>query len=242
MALEIKPMPDRFFVHQPIESQQVEVGGIEAHHLIHVMRAKVEHEVTLFDGSGSEYLARLTSVGRTAVQVEIIEQKEINRELDFELTIGVALPKGDRQKWLIEKAVELGVTRIVPLRAERSVAVAGASALVRLRRVVIEASKQCGRNRLLQIDEAVTTAAFLEESPREARRLFADPNGELLSTQSKHGQATLVAIGPEGGFTGDEIHLAENTSWELVSLGPRILRTETAAIAVASGVVWSDIS
>ncbi len=236
MAFERKPMPDRFFVHQPIESQQVEVGGTEAHHLIHVMRAKVEDEVTLFDNSGSEYLARLTSVGRTSVQVEIIEQKEINRELNFELTIGVALPKGDRQKWLIEKAVELGVSRIVPLQADRSVAVAGASALDRLRRVVIEASKQCGRNRLLQIDVPTPIAGFLEATPRDARRLFVDPGGELLLTKSDDGEATYVAIGPEGGFTDEELRLAENTNWELVSLGSRILRTETAAIAVASCV------
>lgn len=235
-------MSDRFFVDQQIASKQVEIRDAEAHHLIHVMRAKLADEITLFDGSGSEYLARINQIGRSTVDVQIVERRDIDRELPFAFTLGIALPKGDRQKWLIEKAVELGVTRIVPLQAERSVAVARASALARLRRVVIEASKQCGRNRLLQIDEPVTTAAFLGESPREARRLFVDPGGGLPSSQAEHCKATYAAIGPEGGFTDEELRLAENTNWQLISLGPRILRIETAAIAVASGVVLSALT
>ena len=122
------------------------------------MRATPGTQVTLFDGSGDEFAAAVDRVGRSEVELAILSRESINRELPFALTLGVALPKGDRQKWLVEKAVELGVARIVPLRTQRSVAQPVEQALVRLRRAVIEASKQCGRNRLLQIDPPQTMA------------------------------------------------------------------------------------
>jgi len=227
-------MSNRFFVDRPIASRQViELAGPEAHHLIHVMRAKLEDEVTLFDGGGAEYAARIAEVGRSTVQAEIVQRREIDRELPLELTLGVALPKGDRQKWLVEKAVELGVTRIVPLQADRSVAVPSASALERLHRAVVEASKQCGRNRLMQIDSPASTTSFFEAASRESLRLFVDPHGKPPSDRPSVGESIFVAIGPEGGFTDDERSRAIKAGWQQISLGPRILRTETAAIAIA---------
>jgi 16S rRNA (uracil1498-N3)-methyltransferase len=140
------------------------------------------------------------------------------------LTLAVALPKGDRQKWLVEKAVELGVVRIVPLVTERGVAQPVEQALRRLWRAVIEASKQCGRNRLLEIDEPQSWPLFVERTAGEPRRLLAHPTAT----------ATTAAIGPEGGFTDEEVALAVVAGWQLVDLGPRILRVETAAILLAA--------
>ncbi len=155
-------MSDRYFVDEPISPGRVVLAGAEAHHLIHVMRAAPGRQIVLFDGRGAEFPATVKQVGRSDVELSVTAREEINRELPIDLTLGVALPKGERQKWLVEKAVEVGVTRMVPLRTERGVAQPVEQALSRLRRAVIEASKQCGRNRLLQIDEPQHWPDFLE--------------------------------------------------------------------------------
>src|SRR5436190_713470 len=149
-------MSDRFFVSPPIAGDRAVLAGDEARHLAAVMRVQIGDEVVLFDGSGVEFTARVTATRKQAVELAIFERREISRELPFSLTLAVALPKGERQKWLVEKATELGVTRIVPLVTERGVAQPVESALERLRRSVIEASKQCGRNRLMEIAAPVT--------------------------------------------------------------------------------------
>ena len=146
-------MSDRFFVSEPITDDHATLDGPEAHHLLHVMRAAVGTAVTLFDDSGAEFTAVVESTRRSEATLRITERHEVNRELHFPLTVGVALPKGDRQKWLVEKLTELGVTTLVPLITERGVAQPTASAVERLARSVIEAAKQCGRNRLMQIAE-----------------------------------------------------------------------------------------
>src|ERR1700759_1838130 len=115
-------MSDRFFISDPIRGDAVTLSGADAHHLAHVMRAEVGETVTLFDGSGSELLARIQSIGKREVELTIVERREVNRESATKLTLAVALPKGDRQRWLVEKAVELGVHALVPLETERGVA------------------------------------------------------------------------------------------------------------------------
>ncbi|MGD9635942.1 MAG: 16S rRNA (uracil(1498)-N(3))-methyltransferase, partial [Pirellulales bacterium] len=144
-------MSDRFFCSTPIAGDAVTLDGPEAHHLLHVMRAKVGQGVTLFDGGGAEFAAEIAKCGRAEVELRVVARREIDRELPFELVVGVSLPKGDRQKWLVEKLTELGVTELVPLETERGVAQPTDSALERLRRSVVEGAKQCGRNRLLRL-------------------------------------------------------------------------------------------
>jgi 16S rRNA (uracil1498-N3)-methyltransferase len=140
----------------PPDLERVTLGDAEAHHLIHVMRAQLGDEVTLFDGSGCEFPAAISALKRTTVELRLLGREAVDRETTYAITLAVALPKGDRQTWLIEKAVELGVQRLVPLITERGVAQPVDKALERLRRTVSEASKQCGRNRLLLIDGAQT--------------------------------------------------------------------------------------
>lgn len=192
----------------------------------------VGDEVTLFDGSGWEFTGRVSAIGKSAVELAVVERRPIDRELPHPLTLAVSLPKGDRQRVLVEKLVELGVTRLVPFDTQRSVAEATPAALVRLRRQVIEASKQCGRNRLMQIAEPLATGSLLAQTPANQRRVLAHPAGKPLN-ESAAGPA-VVAIGPEGGFTDEEAAAAESAGWEITSLGPRILRIETAAIAAAA--------
>jgi 16S rRNA (uracil1498-N3)-methyltransferase len=167
------------------------------------------------------------------VELSILSRESVNRELPFDLTLGVALPKGDRQKWLVEKAVELGVTRIVPLRTQRGVAQPVEQALVRLRRAVIEASKQCGRNRLLQIEQPRSWPDFVADAGSTACRLVAHPGGQTGLGSLSVGDICL-GIGPEGGFAEDEVALAVAAGWSSVGLGPRILRVETAALALTA--------
>jgi 16S rRNA (uracil1498-N3)-methyltransferase len=238
-------MSERFFVDSPITTEQAILHGPEAHHLLHVMRAKVGEEVTLFDGSGSEFAARVTHLGKAQVELQVVGSQEVNRESSIELTLAMALPKGDRQRWLVEKAVELGVTRIVPLTTKRGVAEASASALDRLRRTVIEASKQCGRNQLLEISDPQDWRQAVQALAPECWRILADPGGKPLgafwppSEKTAPSPPIVAAVGPEGGFTDEEINLAQSANWTRVSLGPRILRVETAALAIAAWVAAS---
>ena len=231
-------MARRCYSEQPITGPQVALAGSEAHHLLHVLRATPGMKVVLFDGSGSEFDAEVSVCGRSTVDLSIVHRREVDRELPFSLTLGVALPKGDRQRWIVEKAVELGVTRLVPLETERSEKQGGE----KLGRYVIEASKQCGRNRLMEIAEPQRWSEWLAARPKEAtagpiRSWVAHPTGQSLTTNDlAHDRPALIAVGPEGGLSDDETAKAVAAGWELIGLGPRILRIETAAIALASSL------
>lgn len=228
-------MSDRFFVETPISGDRATLVGPEAHHLAHVMRAEVGTEVTLFDGGGAEFSAKVVKVGRSAIELDVIARHEIDRELPISLTLGVALPKGDRQKWLVEKATELGVTCIVPLKTMRGVAQPVENALDRLRRSVIESSKQCGRNRLLELAEPMRLDDYIDWAPANATRWFAHPAGDATTvTGGTADSAVFLAVGPEGGFTDEEVGKAVTSGWHSISLGHRILRVETAALALCS--------
>ncbi len=249
-------MADRYFSETAISEDRVVLTESEAHHLIHVMRARPGSRVVLFDGSGAEFSARVEKVARAEVQLVVTAREEIDRELPYRLTLGVALPKGERQRWLVEKAVELGVGRVVPLQTARSVAQPVQQALARLQRAVIEASKQCGRNRLMRISKPAVLADFVAHTADAPTRLMAHPGekkGHPASLSrgspddaSRSGTAVagpvLLAVGPEGGFTGEEVSLATAAGWRLIDLGPRILRVETAAILLVALVTQSVVS
>ena len=229
-------MSQRFYVETPIHGDVAELHSTEAQHALKVMRCQVGDQVILFDDSGAEFPAKIARVERSSVQLSVLERRFVDRELACPLTIGVALPKGDRQRWLVEKTVELGVARLVPLVTERGVAQPIDKALDRLRRAVVEASKQCGRNRLMRIAEPMSVAAFCKSFPSASLRLLATPDGQPWPNTI--GEATEIAscIGPEGGFTEDERKHAIADRWTPIALGRRILRIETAAVAVASAV------
>ncbi len=229
-------MSQRFYVDTPIRGDVAELHATEAQHATKVMRCRVGDEVILFDNSGAEFPAQITRVERSIVHLHVVERRAIDRELSCALTIGVALPKGDRQRWLIEKSVELGVATVVPLLTERGVAQPGSKALDRLRRTVVEASKQCGRNRLMQIADPMSMADFCDSKPGASHKFLATPAGHAWGQTLTGATEIAVCIGPEGGFTTDEEQLAVAQLWQPIGLGRRILRIETAAVAVASAV------
>jgi 16S rRNA (uracil1498-N3)-methyltransferase len=240
-------MSSRYFATVPPDASAVTLAGSEAHHLLHVMRARVGDRVTLFDGQGGEYDAEVSSVRRSEVELCVVSRTAVDREARVECVLGVALPKGDRQTWLVEKAVELGVARLVPLETARGVAQPVDKALERLRRTVIEATKQCGRNRLMEIAPAATWSDFAHGLAPESIGWLGDPAATLTASQAAHELAgssaaqVSIAIGPEGGLTDDEVALARASGWRAICLGPRILRVETAAIALAAlAIAMSD--
>jgi 16S rRNA (uracil1498-N3)-methyltransferase len=230
-------MSERFFSATPITTDRVTLAGAEAHHLAHVMRVAIGDRVTLFDGSGNEFVALVEKLARSSAELRVVERHEVDRELPFTLVVGVALPKGDRQKWLVEKLTELGTTMLVPLMTKRGVARPTAGAIERLDRAVIEAAKQCGRNRLMQIMAPQDWEQWIAgPTPSEnALRVVAHPGGESIAvidfTAARQAQ---ISIGPEGGLTDSEIVAARAAGWRVVALGPRLLRVETAAVALAT--------
>jgi 16S rRNA (uracil1498-N3)-methyltransferase len=228
-------MSHRCYSAAPIIADRVTLDGAEAHHLLHVLRAAQGMPVVLFDGSGAEFDAEVAACGRSTVDLAISARRDVDRELPAPLVLGVPMPKGDRQRWLVEKAVELGVATLVPLHTARSVAT-GEKGGDKLHRYVIEASKQCGRNRLMEISAPRAWVEWLA-APADARRVIADPTGEPLGGNSPAAasqRGAYAAVGPEGGLTAEELAAARGAGWEIVSLGPRILRIETAAIALAA--------
>jgi 16S rRNA (uracil1498-N3)-methyltransferase len=152
------------------------------------------------------------------------------------VTLAVALPKGDRQKWMVEKLTELGVSRLVPLITTRGVAEATDSARSRLERGVVEACKQCGRNTLMEIATPAAVAEVLAGLPARCRGVMADPAGLAFDAAGLRADAdaVLALVGPEGGFTAAELAAAERAGAHRVTLGPHILRVETAAVALAA--------
>jgi 16S rRNA (uracil1498-N3)-methyltransferase len=235
-------MARRYFSAEPIATSQVTLREEDAHHLLHVLRAAPGMRVVLFDGTDSEFDAEVVACGRSTVELKVLDRREVSRELAFSLTLGAPLPKGDRQRWLVEKAVELGVTRLVPLQTGRSQAT-GDKPSEKLARYVIEASKQCGRNRLMEIGAVHTWQEWLAAATEAgaeasgARLLVADVAGQpLMAIDLAVARPTFVAVGPEGGLTDAEIAAADAAGWQLVTLGSRNLRVETAAIALAAAL------
>lgn len=232
-------MPDRYFSAEPIDDTSVTLAGSEAHHLLHVMRAQPGLELIVFDGQGGEFAAEVVECKRSTVEVQVGERQDIERELPFKLTLAIALPKGDRQRWLLEKCTELGVARIIPLQLARSASKGSKNEKQeKLTRYVIEASKQCGRNRLMEITEPTNWVTYLDETTT-GRRLLAHPGGKSLSEtaeEKSQRDPVQIAVGPEGGFTDEEVAQATNVGWEMIGLGERILRIETAALALVSRI------
>ncbi len=237
---------ERFFLSQPlqlatVEQATVELDGSEAHHLLHVLRAKVGDHIGLFNGQGDEAVAELINHRKRSAELQILDCWTTPAERD-ELILATALPKGDRARWLVEKATELGVTRIIPLRTTRSVVEPGEGKMDKLLQAAIAACKQSGRSRLPRLDPLTALNDVLRDfsATLPTRVLFlADPRaeqslGQLFASFGDDLQTTIALIGPEGGFTADEHSAAIATGAISVRLGSHILRIETAALAVSA--------
>jgi 16S rRNA (uracil1498-N3)-methyltransferase len=227
---------DLFYAPGPWMGGRVTLEGDEARHLARVRRVGVGETVELFDGLGNVASGAVIEIGRDRVEIAIADIRPGGRDLRGSLTLATAVPKGERFDWLVEKATELGVTRLVPLRTERSVVDPRAAKLERLRRVVVEACKQSGRSRLMEIGEAASWDEWLRTGSGAETRLIAHPGGTGLGAIRLEA-GVVLAIGPEGGFTDGEVGAAKSAGYSAIGLGQTILRIETAALAACAVVV-----
>ena len=225
-------MAERYYVNGLLAPGPVVLTGAEAHHLAVVCRLRPGDHVVLFNGDGRQYPAEVGAVSKRCVTVAVRGVEAPARELGFRLEVAAPLPKGDRAQFLVEKLTELGVTAFVPLRTKRSVIDPSEARRDKLQRTVIEASKQCGRNVLLRVEAPADWEAYCVRGDLPAWRLLAHPGGEARLAPA--GQDRAVAVGPEGGFTDEEVACARAAGWQVIDLGPRILRVETAALALAA--------
>jgi 16S rRNA (uracil1498-N3)-methyltransferase len=227
----------RFFCPAPLTpGATVDLPETVAHHL-HVVRQQPGAALTLFNGEGGQYRAVLAELGkkRASALVEAFEPVEV--ELPYALTLAQALPEGTKMDWIVEKAVELGVAAIAPLAAQRSVVrLAGERAEKRLAHweaVVVAASEQSGRNRLARVAPLAELPRWLAQPPDGTRVLLSPRATRSLSdwARAQPPQAVTVMIGPEGGFSDQEETAAMAAGAMPLSMGPRVLRTETAGLA-----------
>ena len=226
-------MSHRFFLSQTPTEDTARLEGDEARHLARVMRAKTGDTVELFDGQGTSWTATVQAIQRNHVSLRLDQKQSETISNKPIITLAVALPKGDRQKWLIEKITELGTDSLVPLTTTRSVAEPTAAAISRLQRGVIESCKQSGRNRLLEITQPQSLHNLLTTSSASLRILACPDGTPMQSILLKPVDNILIVIGPEGGFTDEEIRAANASGFTQMSLCQNILRIETAAIAAA---------
>ncbi len=219
--------------------------GETAAHVARVLRARAGDQLVLFNGDGREFQGVVESVRGVRVTVAVGEGRATDRESPLAVTLVQCVPRGDRMDLVVQKATELGVARIVPVLSQRSVirldAAQAASKAQHWRAVAIAACEQCGRNRLPLVDAARPLIQFLGEAPACAARLVLEPEAGARGLDpefSPAGGEVQVAVGPEGGFAAEELEAFRVAGFAPLTLGPRVLRTETAAIAA---LAWLQI-
>jgi 16S rRNA (uracil1498-N3)-methyltransferase len=217
----------------------VELPRETASHLAKVLRARSGDPLILFGGDGREYAGAVESTRGSRVTASVGDGAEVDRESPLVITLVQCVPRGDRMDFIVQKATELGVTRIVPVLSQRSVvrldAAQAESKAAHWRAVVVNACEQCGRNRLPAIAAPVPLIEYLGSSAMAAgstaARFVLEPDLEVAAAPAELGTAAHIAVGPEGGFGDEELEAFRIAGFRKLWLGPRILRTETAAIA-----------
>lgn len=209
-----------------------------AHHAVHVLRARAGDEVTLFNGHGGEYPSRIAAIERLEVVIDVLAHDPVERESPLHVTLVQGVSAGEKMDFTIRKAVELGVAEIRPVLAAASVArpkgERAASRLTHWQRVAVSACEQCGRNRIPRVHPLVEAAQFRDDSA--GTRVLLSPRSELRFSRLKLGAAVTLAAGPEAGFSAEEEAAFLRAGYVPVQLGPRILRTETAALAALAAL------
>ncbi|MDN3918870.1 16S rRNA (uracil(1498)-N(3))-methyltransferase [Roseateles violae] len=241
-------MPARFYVDTPLaEPGELSLPPSSARH-VQVLRLQPGAPITLFDGTGDEWQAEVLAMGRSEVRVQLLQRQPARRELAQAVTLAVVMPANDRMDGIVEKATELGAAAIQPLVAERSVLrLAGERAekkVAHWQGVAVAACEQSGRSVVPRIAAVQSLAAWLSglgERPEGQRRWLLSPMAaEPLSAQTAAPQ-TLVLSGPEGGLSAAEEDAARAQGFMAMNLGPRILRADTAPLAVLGWLALSSV-
>ncbi len=239
-------IPRLFLDDDLAEGREVVLDRPAASYLFRVLRLRAQAPVVLFNGRGGEYAARVIDPGQARLGVEAFSPRESESPLELRLVQGVS--KGERMDLTVQKAVELGVSRIEPVLCQRSVVNLEGKRrekrAARWRSIAVSACEQCGRNRLPAIDTARPLGEWLSAAPADDLRLVLHPEGgRPLGAWTASPATVTLLIGPEGGFTDEEVAAAEGAGFERLGMGPRVLRTETAAIAALAAIQarWGDL-
>ena len=212
------------------------IDGDAANHIARVLRLRQGDPLTLFDGRGGDYAARVEEIRKGAVIVSVAEPSPVARESPLPITLAQGVSRGERMDWVVQKATELGVTRIIPVLTERSLVRLDAQQAQRKRlhwqAIAVAACEQSGRDRIPPLDAPLTLTELVGKADSRATRVLLSPTGswrvaDLLRTEA----GIVVLIGPEGGLAEAEQRAALTAGFLAVRLGPRVLRTETAAVA-----------
>lgn len=237
----------RIFVAQTLErGADVELPATASHYLTRVLRLEKGAAIVLFNGQGGEYEAHLTASTRHSCRVTIGAHNDQDCQSPLRVHLGVGMSRGERMDLIIQKATELGVHSIAPLFTERcEVKLSGERADKRLkhwRNISISACEQSGRNRLPEIHPPVAAPVWLEKAAADIKLVLEPSATQGLSTETLPTSAALFT-GPEGGLTEGEVSLAQGCGFQAVSLGQRVLRAETAPVAVLSILqyLWGDM-
>ncbi|MDX5364351.1 MAG: 16S rRNA (uracil(1498)-N(3))-methyltransferase [Pseudazoarcus pumilus] len=240
-------MNPRFFSPEPLpQGDCFELPESLAHHAVRVLRLTAGARIVLFDGCGGEVEAELAGQGKRW-SARLLERRATERESPLQVVLVQALASGDKMDWVVQKAVELGVSSVIPVRATRSVLkLAGERADKRVahwREVAVSACEQSGRNRVPQVADIVDLRDYLAQTRDGPQRLILDPlGGQRLAELGRPAAACHLLIGPEGGWSGEELAACRAAGCAGVTLGPRVLRTETAGLAALSAMqaLWGD--
>ena len=235
---------DRFYVPNLPDSGSIRLSGPDAHHMLRVKRLQKGQTLVLFDGSGSEWTAVLENASGTTASLRLIEKRSVSRELPCRIAMAVAPPRGDKMDLIVRKCAELGLYLLVPISTRFTVLKPGPQRIEHWRRISIEASKQCGRNLVMEVAEPVTFQAALALRPGYDLALLPDlsPEAPFIreALQASPAAASAICIiGPEGGLTEAEREEAATAGFKSVRLFPSTLTTEAAAIAALAMLAYA---
>lgn len=236
----------RFYINQPLQAGTLELPEASAHYISRVLRMKTGDKVQFFDGSGQEYPAMLTEVGKKAVTAELAAAIAGQPEPVLHTHLGQVLSRGERMDWVIQKATELGVSEITPLFSERCEVRLNAERLQKRlehwQQVAISACEQCGRSKVPLIHPPMPVERWQEQVKADLK-LVLHPEATALASHQPPARLALL-IGPEGGLSDNEVSAAQTAGFQAACFGPRVLRTETAPVVALSlaQYLWGDFS
>ena len=241
----------RLFVDDDLSvGQRYSLASAEQNYVRNVLRLTEGAEVVLFNNSGKEFSAKLAQVGKKFVALDVVSEQVCDKESNVVIELGQAITKGDRMDFSVQKSVELGVSRVVPLFSQHGVVSIKGDRLSKKRqhwqKVAVSASEQCGRALVPPVEKPEHLQDWLKsKSGVDAVKIVLLPGADIsLKSFPVPLSPVVVLIGPEGGLSDDEVSMALDAGFVGVSLGPRVLRAETATVAVLGAIqfLWGDLN
>lgn len=240
---------NRIYEPQPIEDNtEVQLNEKASHHISNVLRMKVGQMLVLFNGDGHDYIGKIERIEKKRVFFKMEESHKVNNESPLQIHLGQAISKGERMDLVIQKSVELGVTDITPVITERCNVKLDPERRQKRhdhwQRVATSAAEQCGRAIVPTIHDPVNLTDFLRKHDEGLKLVCHFRNAKQLSQLKERNTNITLVVGPEGGFSDKELSECQLFSYQPVTLGPRILRTETAPITAISVMqaMWGDLA